>query len=128
MHCYHVVLRPHSNLAVVSIMSCIAEGFSPESTVIFSCHVPLVFILEQFHRIPLTLVTLSFLQITGQLFCSISLNLSLFDVSSAGVSCPNTSFMQPWQEYHRSDTCVVILHLIKYMIFPLSQVYCLFHY
>lgn len=100
IHFYSVVLRPHSDLSVVSIMSFTAKGSRQESTVTFSCYVCLVFSLEQFPSLSLTLKTFPFLKITGQLFCSMSVNLRLFEISSVGFSLCSIAV----QECPGSDT------------------------
>lgn len=64
-------------------MTCIEREASWKSGVEFTCHVSLViFNLEEFLRFSLIFMTLILLKITGQLFCRLSFNMNLSEVSS----------------------------------------------
>lgn len=82
---HHLILTPHSFFAHCPSDVFQRKGSSSESCVAFDCAVSLVlFSLEEFHSLSLTLMVSTLLRIAGWLFCRMSLGLSLSEVSS----CP----------------------------------------
>lgn len=93
-----------------------ARGSNARSLFAFRCHISLVSLnLKQFLSLSVSVITLTLLRNTGQLFCRMPLNLRLSDVSSwldlgyaflAGIRCKHCwFFLVPRIRRHIRSVC-----------------------